>query len=80
MGRKVPIERPRVRSTEDREVRLGRYELFHCGEPLTDTVWEKMMLGLSTRRYGEAVRQFTEGDRLEKSAVSGHFIKPAARC
>jgi putative transposase len=75
MGQKVPIERPRVRSTEDREVRLGSYELFHRGEPLTETVWEKLMLGLSTRKYGQAVRQFTEAYGLEKSAVSEHFIE-----
>jgi putative transposase len=75
MGQKLPIERPRVRSTEDREVRLGTYELFHRGEPLTETVWEKLMLGLSTRKYGQAVRQFTEAYGLEKSAVSEHFIE-----
>ncbi len=75
MGQKVPIERPRVRSIEDREVRLGSYELFHRGEPLTETVWEKLMLGLSTRRYGQAVRQFTEAYGLDKSAVSEHFIE-----
>ena len=75
MGQKVPVERPRVRSTEDREIRLGSYEMFHRGEPLTETVWEKLMLGLSTRKYGEAVRQFTEAYGLEKSAVSEHFIE-----
>ena len=75
MGQKLPIERPRVRSTEDREVRLGSYELFHRGEPLTETVWEKLMLGLSTRKYGQAVRQFTEAYGLEKSAISEHFIE-----
>lgn len=75
MGQKVPIERPRVRTTEDREVRLGSYELFHRGEPLTETVWEKLLLGLSTRKYGQAVRQFTEAYGLEKSAVSEHFIE-----
>src|SRR5271167_388369 len=75
MGQKVPVERPRVRSTEDQEVRLGSYELFHRGEPLTETVWEKLMLGLSTRKYGQAVRQFTEAYGLEKSAVSEHFIE-----
>ena len=53
MGQKVPIERPRVR-TREREVRLGSYRLFHRGEPLTETVWEKLMLGLSTRDYGRA--------------------------
>ena len=75
MGQKVPIERPRVRTTEDKEVRLGSYEMFHRGEPLTETVWEKLMLGLSTRKYGQAVRQFTEAYGLEKSAVSEHFIE-----
>jgi putative transposase len=74
MGQKVPIERPRVR-TEEKEVRLGSYEMFHRGEPLTETVWEKLMLGLSTRKYGEAVREFTEAYGLEKSAVSEHFIE-----
>jgi putative transposase len=74
MGQKVPVKRPRVRTTEDTELRLGSYEMFHRGEPLTETVWEKLMLGLSTRKYGQAVRQFTEAYGLEKSAVSEHFI------
>ena len=59
MGQKVPIQRPRVRTTEEEEVRLGSYEMFHRGEPLTETVWEKLMLGLSTRKYGQAIRQFS---------------------
>jgi putative transposase len=75
MGQKVPIERPRVRTTDDQEVRLGSYEMFHRGEPLTETVWEKLMLGLSTRKYGQAVRQFAEAYGLEKSAISEHFIE-----
>jgi putative transposase len=75
MGQKVPVDRPRVRTTDDKEVRLGSYEMFHRGEPLTETVWEKLMLGLSTRRYGPAIRQFTEAYGLEKSAVSQHFVE-----
>jgi transposase-like protein len=75
MGQKVPIQRPRVRTTDNREVRLGSYEMFHRGEPLTETVWEKLMLGLSTRKYGQAVRQFAEAYGLEKSAISEHFIE-----
>jgi putative transposase len=75
MGQKVPIQRPRVRTTDDKEVRLGSYEMFHRGEPLTETVWEKLMLGLSTRNYGQAIRQFSEAYGLEKSAVSEHFIE-----
>ena len=49
--------------------------MFHRGEPLTETVWEKLMLGLSTRKYDRAVREFTEAYGLEKSAVSEHFIE-----
>ena len=75
MGQKVPVQRPRVRTLEDKEVRLGSYEMFHRGEPLTETVWEKLMLGLSTRKYGQAVREFAEAYGLEKSAVSEHFIE-----
>jgi transposase-like protein len=75
MGQKVRMERPRVRSTDDQEVRLGSYEMFHRGEPLTETVWEKLMLGLSTRKYGQAVREFAEAYGLEKSAISEHFIE-----
>jgi putative transposase len=75
MGQKVPIQRPRVRNADDKEVRLGSYEMFHRGEPLTETVWEKLMLGLSTRKYGDAVREFTEAYGLEKSAISEHFIE-----
>jgi hypothetical protein len=75
MGQKVPVRRPRVRTADDKEVRLGSYEMFHRGEPLTETVWEQLMLGLSTRKYGESVREFTEAYGLEKSAVSEHFIE-----
>ena len=75
MGQKVPVERLRVRTTDEKEVRLGSYEMFHRGEPLTETVWEKLMLGLSTRKYGQAIRQFIEAYGLEKRAVSEHFIE-----
>jgi transposase-like protein len=79
MGQKVPIQRPRVRTTDDKEVRLGSYEMFHRGEPLTETVWEKLMLGLSTRKYGQAVREFREAYGLEKSAISEHFIEASRK-
>src|SRR5260370_20258414 len=75
MGQKVRVKRPCVRTTEDTEVWLGSYEMFHRGEPLTETVWEKLMLGLSTRKYSQAIRQFSEAYGLEKSAVSEHFIE-----
>ena len=59
-GQKVPIQRPRLRSEKGREESLGSYELFRRSEPLDAAVWDKLMLGLSTRNYAQAVREFTE--------------------
>src|SRR5205085_10211193 len=65
MGQKVPVRRPRVRTVEDKEVCLGSYEMFHRGEPLTEPVWEKLMTVLSSRKYGQPVRKFTEASGWE---------------
>ncbi len=51
----------------------------HRGEPLTETVWEKLMLGLSTRNYGQAIRQFTEACWLEKRAQLANIFIEASR-
>ena len=53
---------------------LGSYALFRRCEPLDDAVWDKLMLGLSTRNYSQAVREFAAAYGIEKSAVSEHFV------
>ena len=57
-GQKVPIKRTRLRSGDNREQRLGSYELFQRDGPLQQGVWDKMMRGLSTRNYGAVVKDF----------------------
>ena len=74
-GQKVPIRRPRVRDRQNREQRLGSYELFRRPGPLEQAVWERMIRGLSTRNYGAVVKEFAEAYGVEKSAASGHFIQ-----
>src|SRR5437660_6077493 len=71
-GQKVPIRRTRLRSAEHREQRLGSYELFQRSG---QSVWDKMMRGLSTRNYGAVVKDFQEDYGVEKSAVSDSFIE-----
>jgi transposase-like protein len=73
-GQKVPIRRTRLRNQENREQRLGSYELFQRSAPLEHGVWDKMMRGLSTRNYGAVVKEFREAYGVEKSAVSDNFI------
>src|SRR6266705_6917079 len=51
-GRRVPVERPRVRSADGAaEVRLATYEHFAARDPLTEVVLERILAGVSTRRY-----------------------------
>ncbi len=64
-----------MRSQENREQRLGSYELFQRGAPREHAVWDKMMRGLSTRNYGAVVKEFREAYGVEKSAVSDSFIE-----
>ena len=49
--------------------------MFRRSEPLDDAVWDKLMLGLSTRNYSKAVREFAAAYGIEKSAVSEHFVR-----
>jgi transposase-like protein len=74
-GQKVPIPRTRLRSKENREVRLGSYEMFQRNGPREASVWDKMMRGLSTRNYEPVVREFANAYGIEKSAVSENFIE-----
>ena len=74
-GQKVPIQRCRLRTKDNREQRLGSYEMFQRSGPLEQAVWDKMMRGLSTRNYGPVVKDFQEAYGIEKSAVSDNFIE-----
>ena len=79
-GRRVPVERPRVRSANGRsELPLQTYAHFADRDPLTASVLERMLAGVSTRRYrrtqepvGEEVE--AEARSTSKSAVSRQFI------
>jgi putative transposase len=80
-GRRVAVERPRVRSADGRaEVRLQTYEYFADRDPLSRSVMERMLAGVSTRRYRRT--QEPVGAELERaarstsrSAVSRAFIE-----
>jgi putative transposase len=80
-GRRVQVERPRVRSADGRsEVRLQTYEYFADRDPLARSVLERMLAGVSTRRYRRT--QEPVGQELEqaarstsKSSVSRTFIE-----
>jgi hypothetical protein len=44
-----------------------------------ETVWQKVMYGLTMRSYKEVVQQFSDAYGLEKSTTSDHFIEASRR-
>ncbi len=79
-GRKVAVRRPRVRAADGTgEVAVAAYELFSSTEVLGQLAMERMLAGLSTRRYpvglepvGATVTEASTG--TSKSAVSRRFV------
>jgi transposase-like protein len=68
-GRRVPVARPRVRATDGSgELAVPTYELFSGTEVLGRMAMERMLAGLSTRRYPVGLEPV--GFRVEQAAVS----------
>jgi hypothetical protein len=40
-GQKIPLQRPRVRDTRQKEVPLGSYELMQRASLMEESVWQK---------------------------------------
>ena len=79
-GRRVPVTRPRVRAADGSgEVPVPAYELFTSTEVLGRMAMERMLAGLSTRRYGAGLepvgaRVGDAATATSKSAVSRRFV------
>lgn len=79
-GRRVPVTRPRVRAADGSgEFPVPSYELFTSTEILGKMAMEKMLAGLSTRRYPVGLepvgRKVTEtSSATSRSAVSRKFV------
>ena len=74
-GQKIRLARPRVRDARKREVALGSYEMLQRASLMEESVWHKMMHGLTTRRYSEVVKELEQAYGIEKSTISEHFIE-----
>ena len=80
-GRRVEVRRPRMRTADgEAEVPLASYEYFADRDPLQRVVLERMLAGVSTRRYRRT--QEPVGEEVEvrarstsKSSVSRTFIE-----
>jgi len=80
-GRRVPVSRPRMRSADDdHELPVQTYGYFADRDPLTRAVMDRMLAGVSTRKFavvGEPVGSDVEraSSSTSKSTVSELFIE-----
>jgi putative transposase len=84
-GRRIAVRRPRVRTADDAaEVAVPSYELFSSTEVLGRMALERMLAGLSTRRYGHGLEPVGEqvsatAASTSRSAVSRRFVAATER-
>jgi transposase-like protein len=79
-ARRVPVSRPRVRAADGSgELGLATYRHFASRDPLSEAVLERMLAGVSCRRFrrvGEPVGEELEREArsVSRSAVSRAFV------
>lgn len=78
-GQKLPLERPRVRSVDGKEVPLERYGLFQSDCRLEDSVVGRVLSRVSMRDYEGTVDELREGYGIKKSSVSRHWKSASSK-
>ena len=79
-GRRVPVDRPRARTVDGHEVRLGSYAHFAAEDLLSWVVMERMLAGVATRRHARTaepvgIQVEQEAKSTSRSAISRRFVK-----
>lgn len=77
-GQKVLIDRPRIRSKENKELALETYIALQNPRKMRKTVLKDMVLGISSRNYEETVEKLLRGYGIKKSSISRHFVQATA--
>ena len=74
-GQKVLMERPRLRGKNNKEISLDTYKALQSTKGMSEMISRRVVLGLSDRKYEEAIGGFLKGYGIKKSSVSRHFVK-----
>jgi putative transposase len=78
-GRKVALERPRVRSQDGREIPLKRYAALGQPARMQEAVHPKILRRVSMRDYEGVLEEVCDGYGIDKSSVSRHWKAASAR-
>jgi len=78
-GRKVSLERPRLRSRENKEVPLASYQAFQKDGKMQQAVARQLTRQCSSRDYEGAIEGCLKGYGIKRSSVSRHWKAATAK-
>jgi putative transposase len=83
-SRRVPVQRPRARTLDGREVQLATWQALADDDLLGQVVLERMLAGLATRRHTQAAEPVGHvveqtASATSKSAISRRFVAQTAK-
>ncbi len=78
-GRKVAIDRPRVRSKNGGEIPLHRYAAFRKPTHMEKSVQQRILRCVSMRDYEGVLEPLCDGYGIDKSSVSRHWKAASAK-
>jgi putative transposase len=77
-GQKVRVRRPRLRTKDKQEVSLTSYEQFQNEGQRTESVFNRLVAGVSSRNYAKTVEEFGNGYGISKSVISRKVVEATA--
>jgi putative transposase len=78
-GRKLSLQRPRLRSREGKEVKLDSYAAFQQNGKMQQAVERQLIRQCSTRDYEGALQSCLKGYGIKRSSVSRHWKAATAK-
>jgi transposase-like protein len=79
-GQKLPVRRPRVRSTKGQgEVPLSVYGLAQREEAMPEAVLRRAVRGVSCRDYEGVIEKVRDGFGVRRSSVSRGFLRSSSK-
>ncbi len=79
LGRKVAVEKPRVRGKDGGEIPLRRYQAFRNPQRMDQAIEGKLLRRVSCRDYEGVLDDVCDGYGIDKSSVSRHWKAASTR-
>jgi putative transposase len=78
-GQKVVIDRQRLRRRSGGEVVLSSYQRFHANDARAQSVYERLVSGVSCRDYERTVEAVADGYGISKSVVNREMVQATTK-